>query len=212
MIASFALATAIHTEHRLSGRVLLRWTRSRDINVRSAVLISVTHVRKINENARANPWMGTCVGADEVTPSGRVNMGPLPAFGSLEEYAADHSWLALLGRAETDISHMLWALDEAAVTAHLVPNLFRYEFLSRHANELAGISAVPPSSRITGCARYVKAVEGDALLGLILILATAAMLILALGVKLSSPSPALFEQKRHGLGGDKLQVRKIRSI
>ena len=47
---------------------------------------------------------------------------------------------------------------------------------------------------------------------LILILISPLMLIIALGVKLSSPGPVIFKQRRYGLDGKEIIVYKFRTM
>jgi putative colanic acid biosysnthesis UDP-glucose lipid carrier transferase len=59
---------------------------------------------------------------------------------------------------------------------------------------------------------WLKRVEDLALLCLILIPALPAMALVALGVKLTSPGPVLFRQRRYGLNGNVVEVIKFRTM
>ncbi|NCN67954.1 MAG: hypothetical protein COW74_08445 [Piscirickettsiaceae bacterium CG18_big_fil_WC_8_21_14_2_50_44_103] len=61
-------------------------------------------------------------------------------------------------------------------------------------------------------ARMLKRFEDVTLSTLILILISPIMIALAIGVKLSSPGPILFKQKRYGLNGKEIKVYKFRSM
>jgi putative colanic acid biosynthesis UDP-glucose lipid carrier transferase len=53
----------------------------------------------------------------------------------------------------------------------------------------------------------------DVILGLVILVVIAVpMLIIGLGVKLSSPGPILFKQRRYGLGGENIWVWKFRTM
>jgi putative colanic acid biosynthesis UDP-glucose lipid carrier transferase len=58
----------------------------------------------------------------------------------------------------------------------------------------------------------VKRLSDIVLSLLILILISPVLLAIAIGVKLSSPGPAIFKQKRNGLDGEEIIVYKFRSM
>jgi len=63
-----------------------------------------------------------------------------------------------------------------------------------------------------GWRMVVKDVEDRVLGGLLLILFLPLLLLIAAGVKLSSPGPAIFKQKRHGYRGREILVYKFRTM
>src|SRR5262249_22607947 len=68
------------------------------------------------------------------------------------------------------------------------------------------------SSPMVGLNRVLKAFEDRILAILGLTLASPVMLVLALGVKLSSPGPVLFRQRRHGWDGNLIVIYKFRTM
>jgi putative colanic acid biosynthesis UDP-glucose lipid carrier transferase len=60
--------------------------------------------------------------------------------------------------------------------------------------------------------RVIKAFEDCVLATLGLLLASPMMLVIALGVKLSSPGPVLFLQRRHGRDEDPIVIYKFRTM
>jgi len=58
----------------------------------------------------------------------------------------------------------------------------------------------------------VKRISDIILASLILVLISPILLILAIGVKMSSPGPVIFKQRRNGLDGDEIIVYKFRSM
>jgi putative colanic acid biosynthesis UDP-glucose lipid carrier transferase len=73
---------------------------------------------------------------------------------------------------------------------------------------VVGICETP----FTGTNELVKRVSDLVLATLILVLISPLMLLIALGVKLSSPGPVLFKQRRNGLDGSEITVLKFRSM
>jgi putative colanic acid biosynthesis UDP-glucose lipid carrier transferase len=64
----------------------------------------------------------------------------------------------------------------------------------------------------TGTNRLVKRISDLVLSILILMLIAPLLIIIAIGVRLSSPGPAIFRQRRNGLDGEEIIVYKFRSM
>jgi putative colanic acid biosynthesis UDP-glucose lipid carrier transferase len=59
---------------------------------------------------------------------------------------------------------------------------------------------------------WVKRAEDVILSSLILLVLAIPMLLIAIAVKLSSPGPVLFKQRRYGMDGREINVWKFRSM
>ncbi|MCA1416834.1 sugar transferase, partial [Bradyrhizobium sp. NBAIM20] len=73
---------------------------------------------------------------------------------------------------------------------------------------VVGICETP----FTGTNQLVKRLSDIVLASLILVLISPILLVLAIGVKLSSPGPIIFKQRRNGLDGEEIIVYKFRSM
>ena len=73
---------------------------------------------------------------------------------------------------------------------------------------VVGICETP----FTGTNDLVKRVSDIVLASAILVLITPVLLAIAIGVKLSSPGPVIFKQRRNGLDGEVIEVYKFRSM
>ena len=73
---------------------------------------------------------------------------------------------------------------------------------------VVGICETP----FTGTNELAKRVSDVVLAALILVLIAPLMLFIAIGVKLSSPGPVIFRQRRNGLDGHEIVVYKFRSM
>jgi putative colanic acid biosynthesis UDP-glucose lipid carrier transferase len=67
-------------------------------------------------------------------------------------------------------------------------------------------------SPFVGLNGLVKRLTDIVLASLILILIAPVLLVVAIGVKLGSPGPVIFRQRRNGLDGDEIVVYKFRSM
>ena len=142
------------------------------------------------------------------------------SLGNLEALIADAKigkmdcvYIALPLRAEKRIKTLLSGLADTAVIVYMVPDFFVFELLHSSWQNLNGLPVISIyGSPLYGLGGVLKRLEDIVLSVLILIIITIPMLLIGLGVKLSSPGPILFKQRRYGLGGEKIWVWKFRTL
>lgn len=206
-------------------RLLLRWAlghiRMRGVDSRRVLLIGSTQAgQRIVTAARKNVWAGLDIIGYVRTPYDQIEMKGVTCLGdfddvsgSFDEWAPDQVWVALPMRAEALIQQVLQLTIDKPSTIRLVPDFFGYELLNHHAAVLGGVPVITlRANRVDGHAGVIKAIEDRFIALLLILLLGPAMLLIALGVKLSSPGPVFFKQRRHGLGGKEFEVMKFRSM
>ncbi|QRP64501.1 undecaprenyl-phosphate glucose phosphotransferase [Rhodanobacter sp. FDAARGOS 1247] len=217
----FIVTIVLLTAHRWMARRLLGVLRAAGVDTRRIVLVGATHAgKRIVAATRKNGWMGLNVVGVVQTPYDQYELPDIPSCGDLEQFIAgldrdtpDQIWLALPMRAEAEIKRLLDATSELPTTIRLVPDLFGYELLSHQSTHLAGVPVITlRGTRVEGHARIAKAVEDRFLALAILLLVAPLMVLLAIGVKLSSPGPVFYRQKRNGLSGKEIEIWKFRSM
>jgi putative colanic acid biosynthesis UDP-glucose lipid carrier transferase len=91
--------------------------------------------------------------------------------------------------------------------------VFAFSLLQSQLTDLRGIPLISlwetPFYGING---WVKRIEDIVLASLILLLVSPLMLIIALGVRLSSPGRVIFKQRRYGLDGKEIRIYKFRTM
>ena len=130
----------------------------------------------------------------------------LGGLNDVEAYAknnrVDELWIALPLRSEDRVKELLFALRHQTMNIKLIPDIFGFSLLNHSITEIAGLPAVNLSDTpMGGLNRLVKALEDSVLATLIFILIMPLLLIIAIAIKLTSPGPAVFKQKRHGWDG-----------
>jgi putative colanic acid biosynthesis UDP-glucose lipid carrier transferase len=141
----------------------------------------------------------------------RGTIAELP--GWLQQEDVDQIWIALPLRAEERVRTLLESLTACNVTVRFVPDIFGFRLLNHSVTEVLGLPVVnlaePP---LAGLKSAVKWIEDKVLALLILTLIWPLMLVLAILVKLSSPGPVLFKQRRGGIDNRPIVVWKFRSM
>jgi putative colanic acid biosynthesis UDP-glucose lipid carrier transferase len=224
-----ATAPAALLALRLQVFLGLRWLRQQGHNSRSVVIAGAGELgRRLARNMAETPWLGMRLagfcddflsGEVELRP-GSKNQQTYPILGNLDEmigYVQDHQvhmvYLALPLRAEERLREVVEALRDTTASVYYVPDVFTFSLLSAGFTDLRGIPLISlwetPFFGING---WVKRLEDLVLASLILLLVSPLMLAIALGVKLSSPGPIIFRQRRYGLDGHEIIVYKFRTM
>ncbi len=125
----------------------------------------------------------------------------------------DEIWLALPLSAEARVKKLLHELRYRTVTIRLVLDIFGFGLFKHSLTNLAGFPALNlNTSPMIGINRLIKAIEDRVVAGLILILISPLLLLIALSVKLSSKGPVFFKQLRHGWDGQIITIYKFRTM
>jgi putative colanic acid biosynthesis UDP-glucose lipid carrier transferase len=115
--------------------------------------------------------------------------------------------------AESRIVKLVEALGDTTASVYLVPNFFIFDLMKGKLTEIDGIPLLSlHETPFSGADGWLKRIEDIVLGSLILSLIALPMVFIALGVKLTSPGPALFKQHRYGLNGKIVEVWKFRSM
>jgi len=147
-------------------------------------------------------------------------MDALPFLGAIDEVfglirrgAVDQVIVALPWSAEDRMLGLLRQLSEYPVHVRLAPDLISYHYPGRTVTDVGGVPLVHLMDRpIAGWAHVLKRAEDIVLAGLALILLSPLFAIIALAVKLDSPGPVLFRQRRVGFNNRAFEMLKFRSM
>jgi Undecaprenyl-phosphate glucose phosphotransferase len=115
--------------------------------------------------------------------------------------------------AETRILQMLKKLWVLPVDIHLSAHTNELRFRPRSYSYLGELPTLKMFEQpITDWDMVMKSVFDRIVGALILVLAAPVMALIALAIKLDSPGPALFRQKRFGFNNERIDVFKFRSL
>jgi putative colanic acid biosynthesis UDP-glucose lipid carrier transferase len=111
------------------------------------------------------------------------------------------------------IGDMIRELRDTTASIYFLPDVFAFDLIQGRLVDINGMPA------LSVCDTPFHGMDAVLKRALDLVLASVAMLILALpmiliaiGVKLSSSGPILFKQRRYGLNGEEINVYKFRSM
>lgn len=111
------------------------------------------------------------------------------------------------------ILHILDELKDTTASIYFVPDMFITDLVQGRSGSVCGMPVISVcESPFTGKNGLIKR-SSDVLLSLlILILSAPVLLLIAIAIKLDSPGPVIFKQRRYGLDGKEILVYKFRSM
>lgn len=138
-------------------------------------------------------------------------MDKLPEY--VKKNGIDLIYITLPVSHQQRVLDLLDKLHDTTASIYFTPDIFVYELIQARMDNIGDMPLVAlcetPFSGLNGVLKRLS----DILFSiLILILISPLLLIIALAVKLTSPGPVLFSQKRYGLDGEEIVVYKFRSM
>ena len=218
-----AISVAGHVAFRGGIRGALRVARRRGYNRRHIVIVGAVDLgREIAERLAKTPWSGLSVLGfydDDPELTGKA-FANLPVLGSvarmlddLDAGRVDQVWIALPLRAEERIRTLLQALRQHSIDVRLVPDIYNFTLLNHSMTEIVGLPVINlTESPLHGGNRLIKGAMDYALAMIGLVALAPAMLLIPLGVKLTSPGPVLFRQQRVTWNGRRFTMLKFRTM
>jgi len=111
------------------------------------------------------------------------------------------------------IVELLEQLQGTTASLFFVPDVFGISIIQGRLQDMNGVPVVGIcETPFTGTNELVKRASDLVIASLIVVLISPLLLAIAIGVKLSSPGPVLFRQRRNGLDGHEIVVYKFRSM
>ena len=213
----------VHLAARAGIRVTLRTLRRRGYNLRRIAIVGAGELgREIAQRIRRTSWSGLEIRAfydddprlrDTIVEGAPVAGTVDRLLRDLEDGSLDQVWIALPLRAEARIRALLEGLRRHSVQVRFVPDIFNFTLLHHSMTEIAGLPVINlTESPLEGANQFLKRVEDFAVSLAILIVALPLMLLIAIGVKASSPGPVFYRQERVTWNGARFRILKFRTM
>lgn len=139
------------------------------------------------------------------------NMDELPGY--VKKNAIDLIYITLPITHQKRVMALLDELHDTTASIYFIPDIFVYDLIQARMDNIGDTPLVAlcetPFSGLNG---ILKRLSDFVLAVLILILITPILLVIAIAVKITSPGPIFFQQKRYGLDGEEISVYKFRSM
>lgn len=210
--------------YRLVIRAFLSKYRMQGNNVRKVAIIGAGKVgQHLTDVLQQNLWMGYKPVAfyDDHPELINTKIADIPVLGKIDQVYIDAKnnkfdeiYICLPLRVENKIKDLLNSLTDTTAIVKYIPDLFSFDLMHAKWADLKGIPVISvfdtPLNNTT--AKLLKRIEDVILSSIILILISPILLIISILIKLTSPGPVIFKQKRYGINGQEIKVYKFRSM
>ncbi len=220
----FVTATVMLAGTRAAMTMWVRRLKGQGIfNSRVAIYGASAQGQKLAQYIRGNSRLTiTLEGLFDDRRDGRVPVvvDDLPVFGTSDDLVAmirdgliDQVIVALPWSASARIQQVVQKFAMTPVRIRLAPDLANFAFARRPLVLLGDLPVITLFERpISGTDAIIKRAEDLLLTGLILLLVSPVMLLVAIAVRLDSPGPVFFRQPREGFNNQRFRVYKFRSM
>jgi putative colanic acid biosynthesis UDP-glucose lipid carrier transferase len=143
-----------------------------------------------------------------------------PLLGKLNELVelvhcthAQIIYLSLPMASQPRILQLLDELKDTTASIYFVPDMFVTDLIQGHPEAVCGMPVISVcETPFRGFNGFAKRLSDVVFSLLILILIAPLLLGIAIAVKVTSPGPVIFKQRRYGLDGEEILVYKFRSM
>lgn len=211
---------ALITSH-LIMRMIIAGMRA-DKKTRSAVIIGANDTsKKLVNHINEFPFLFINLrGFFDERDDSRIDTGFGPRLGSLQDvvqYVLKHNidivFISLPMSSQPRIKKLMDELPDTTTSVYFLPDIYIFDLMQARVDKVGNVPVVSMcESPFTGLDGAVKNITDFILAILILIILSPIMLFVALAVKITSPGPVIFKQRRYGLNGEEIIVYKFRSM
>jgi putative colanic acid biosysnthesis UDP-glucose lipid carrier transferase len=115
--------------------------------------------------------------------------------------------------AQPRIRKLIDELQDTTASVYFLPDVYIFDLMQARFDNVGGMPVIAIcETPFMGLNSTIKRASDIVLASLILLLLAPLMLVVAIAVKMSSPGPVIFRQRRYGLYGDDIIVYKFRSM
>ena len=141
-------------------------------------------------------------------------IGPLADLGAyVKQHRTDVIFIALPIRHVKRVMNLLDDLRDTTASIYYVPDIFVFDLIQARSGEIQGIPVVAMcETPFYGYRGVTKRLTDIVLSVVILLLLLPLLAVVAVMVKVSSPGPVIFKQRRYGLDGREIAVYKFRTM
>ena len=185
---------------------ILRRIRTQEKNLHPyAILGDSESIKNLPEKISQIPWAGLrLIGLYESLPT---------LLADLKTKSIDYVFLNYGSHEQNKIVSAISALNDSTASIYLIPDLLLSDLLGSRWIMLGNTPLIVINDHpFYGGWGALKKIEDLVLASLILLLISPLLLIIAMFVKLNSPGPILFKQRRHGLNGEVIKIYKFRTM
>ncbi len=168
----------------------------------------------------AGPFAAACVFDDDAPAASADGIGGVPVIDDwvalrrmIRAGEIDEVWLTLPMSHESRIRRIVRELRDEFVELRLLPDVRQMAVVERSATDVLGMPAINLATTPRSAPELWAKFAFDRLFAIAVLIPLLPLLaVLAIAVKLSSPGPVLFRQRRKGADGREFHILKFRTM
>ncbi|MFT3907647.1 MAG: undecaprenyl-phosphate glucose phosphotransferase [Steroidobacteraceae bacterium] len=221
MLTWFAMGPFIAAQSSAVSAWLARLTGLTMIDTHRYVVIGANELAlELNRRTQAagnQNFMGFFDDRDSTRLPGECGQNMLGDLSEVCQYVQTHNinavYITLPVATNARVRKVLKELRDTTASVYVVPLIMFLDTIQARMTEIEGMPLLSVyDTPLDGINALYKRITDIVISGLVLAVIWPVLLIIAFGVKLSSPGPALFRQHRYGLHGERITVYKFRSM
>ena len=131
----------------------------------------------------------------------------------VREFAVHSVYIALPIANAPRIKTLLADLRDTTASIYFVPDVFAFDLIQARMVDLNGLPALAIcDTPLHGASAFSKRATDVVLSVIALLVLSPLMLAIGMAVRLTSPGPVIFKQRRYGLDGEQILVYKFRTM
>ncbi len=148
------------------------------------------------------------------SPSTHTLLGPTDELAALaKQHNVDIIYLSLPMASQPRILAILDELKDTTASIYFVPDMFVTDLIQGYSSAVCGMPVISVcESPFRAFDGVLKRMSDMVFASLILILISPVLVVIAVAVRMGSPGPIIFKQRRYGLDGQEILVYKFRSM
>jgi putative colanic acid biosynthesis UDP-glucose lipid carrier transferase len=208
---------------RAAARSFLRELFTKEGRHRCAAILGCNAIGvRLAKNFAADPMKGVkCLGFFDDRSLDRVGeVAGHPLLGTfaqmqeyIQRYRVDRIYLTLPMASQPRVLKILEDLRDTTASIFFVPDIFVTDLIQGRVDNIDGMPVFAVcETPFAGLAGLVKRMMDIGLSSSALLLLSPVLIATAIAVKISSPGPVIFKQRRYGLDGREIYVNKFRTM
>lgn len=202
--------------------LFLRWAKTGQLSREIVIIGAGEQAERFLKQLRLSqqPWINVVGFFDDRIERIGPKFMKYPILGTVDNVfnyvrrnRVDDIIIALPWNADERINGIVRNLQELPVDVRLGSDLAGFSQVGTHYSSICNVPMLDVIKKPLGGWKYVvKGIEDNILGLLFLVLLSPVFLIIALAIKLDSPGPVLFRQKRYGFNNKEFEVFKFRTM
>jgi Undecaprenyl-phosphate glucose phosphotransferase len=207
---------------RMVFREILRVFRRLGYNQRQVVIIGAGKLgQRVGDTLKMHPELGLQVRGYLTRNSEKVGqlLEGTPIIGTVDQAAdivtsqVDMVFLCLPPEVESEAERLMKILSATTAEVKIIPSIYEFVTLRAEAEMFEGLPVITlQGSPLYGWNLLLKRIVDICGATVALVVASPMALVIAVLIKLTSPGPVFYRQKRVGLDGKAFDIIKVRTM